>query len=84
MIEFDESMRSKQEIIRDLRESTPIGREQTYRLCMLELVADFRDLGKERKDEVETLACEVLKVKSDLKDIKQKLDLTNYKSLTGK
>jgi transcriptional regulator with XRE-family HTH domain len=75
MIKFDEGMRSKQEIIGDLRETPPVGREQTFRLCLLELVADFRDLGKERKDEVEALARELLKVKSDIEEIRQKLGL---------
>ncbi|MBA7630012.1 hypothetical protein ES703_37520 [subsurface metagenome] len=73
MIKFDEGMRSKQEIIGDLRETPPIGREQRYRLLMLELVADFRDLGKERKDETEALARELLKVKSDIEELKQRL-----------
>ena len=73
MIKFDEGMRSKQEIIGDLREGVPIGREQTFRLCLLELMADFRDLMKNKRIETEALARELLKVKSDIEEIRQKL-----------
>lgn len=76
MIKFEEEMREKEEILKDLKESPGHAREHTFRLSLLELVVDLRDLKKNERVEAETLACELLKVKSDVQEIKQKLDLT--------
>jgi len=73
MIKFEEEMREKDEIVREFNGSG--GKEIIFKACLLELVADFRDLKRNERVEAETLAREVLKVKSDVEDIKQKLDL---------
>ena len=75
MIKFKEKMREKEEVLKDLKEGVPVGREHIFRLCMLELVADLRDLKRNERVEVETLAREFLKVKTDLEEVRQKLDL---------
>ena len=75
MIEFADEMRGKEEILKEFKASPGMKREDAYRLCLLELVADFRDLGKERKDEVETVAIELLHVKQEIKKIWRDLNL---------
>lgn len=74
LTELEESLRSKQEIIKEFKGSG--GKETIFKACVLEIITDYRDLKKEEIAEAETIARELVKVQGELHKIKQALNLS--------